>query len=91
MSCAEKNTTEELCVMISHGYSERSGTTGGSDMQHDALTHDRGNACYQRQLADALVAGLGVDGALEACRDNGWQGVVGVLLDMRAAQSWRTP
>lgn len=41
---------------------------------------DEGNRRYQRAMAQALVAGLGRDAALEASVDNGWEGVVKVLL-----------
>ncbi len=38
------------------------------------------NRHYQRDLAEALVAGLGFDAALETCRQNAWEGALGVLL-----------
>ncbi len=38
------------------------------------------NRRYQRDLAEALVAGLGFDAALETCRQNAWEGALGVLL-----------
>jgi hypothetical protein len=44
-----------------------------------------GNSGYQRDLATALVAGLGLDAALETCRQNAWEGALGVLLDGRTA------
>lgn len=47
---------------------------------HDA---DEGNRCYQRGMAQALVAGFGHDAAVEICVLNGWQGVTKVLLPPR--------
>jgi hypothetical protein len=41
---------------------------------------DEGNRRYQRTMAQALVAGLGRDAALEVCANNGWEGVVKALL-----------
>lgn len=41
---------------------------------------EEGNRRYQRALADTLVAGLGREAAREACAQNGWQGVVKLLL-----------
>ncbi len=41
---------------------------------------DEGNRCYQRGMAQVLVAGFGHDAAVEACTLNGWQGVAKVLL-----------
>jgi len=46
---------------------------------------DAGNSGYQRGLATVLVAGLGLDAALETCRQNAWEGALGVLLDGRTA------
>ena len=49
------------------------------------MSHEKDNHPYQRELASALVASLGFDDALEACRSNGWDGVLRVLLAERPA------
>ena len=54
--------------------------TGDKDMPRQTPSPDQANHLYQRSLAEALVASLGFDAALEACQNNGWQGVLGVLL-----------
>ncbi len=41
----------------------------------------RGNRRYQDQMAAALVAGFGCDGAFSFCRSNGWDGVLDALVD----------
>ncbi len=41
---------------------------------------DEGNRRYQRAMAQTLVAGLGRDAAFETAANNGWEGVVKVLL-----------
>jgi hypothetical protein len=51
--------------------------------------HERGNDYYQRDLAAKLVRVMGFDGALDACRNNGWEGVVSVLLCGGASRSDR--
>ena len=38
------------------------------------------NRTYQDEMAAALVAGLGLDDAVSACRNNGWDGVLGALI-----------
>lgn len=47
--------------------------------------HDpnEGNRRYQRAMAQTLVAGLGRDAAFEIGANNGWEGVVKVLLPPR--------
>jgi hypothetical protein len=62
--------------------------------RRDAMTtqlsnHERGNDYYQRDLAEKLVGVMGFDGALDACRNNGWEGVVSVLLCGGAPKSDR--
>ncbi|MCH7887744.1 MAG: hypothetical protein IIA00_00520 [Proteobacteria bacterium] len=54
-------------------------------MSHERVSHAQDNHPYQRDLAAALVAGLGYDDALAACRSNGWDGVLRVLLAERPA------
>ena len=54
-------------------------------MSHEPVSHAPDNHPYQRDLAAALVAGLGYDDALAACRSNGWDGVLRVLLAERPA------
>jgi hypothetical protein len=49
------------------------------------VSHAQDNHPYQRDLAAALVAGLGYDDALAARRSNGWDGVLRVLLAERPA------
>ncbi len=44
------------------------------------MNRDKGDHFYLRDMAAALVAGLGFDAALEACKSNGWDGVLRVLL-----------
>ena len=43
-----------------------------------------GNArSCQEKLADTLVTKLGMDGAIQACRENQWEGVLNCLLRMQ--------
>ncbi len=35
---------------------------------------------YQRQFALSLVDSLGLDAALQACRENAWEGTLDILL-----------
>ena len=35
---------------------------------------------YQRQFAMSLVDSLGLDAALQVCRDNAWEGALDILL-----------
>lgn len=49
------------------------------------MSHAQDNHPYLRDLAAALVAGLGFDAALAACRSNGWDGVLRGLLAARPA------
>ncbi len=43
---------------------------------------DEGNRRYQRALAHTLVSGLGREAARETCAQNGWEGVVKILLPL---------
>ena len=52
-------------------------------VSHKPVSHAQDNHPYQRDLAAALVAGLGFDDALAVCRSNGWDGVLRVLLAER--------
>ncbi len=52
----------------------------GQPVSHEPVSHEQDNHPYQRDLAAALVAGLGYDDALAACRSNGWDGVLRALL-----------
>ncbi len=52
-------------------------------MLRQSIGPDEGNHLYQRKLAAALVASLGFDAALEACRSNGWEGILRALLTER--------
>ena len=45
----------------------------------------QGNRDYQRELAAALIASDGLDAALQTCLNNGWEGVMHVLLATRIA------
>jgi len=46
----------------------------------------------QTRLANSLVEALGLDGAISACRANGWDGVLACLLGPRpTAGNFRTP
>ena len=38
------------------------------------------NRMRQEKFADSLIACLGVDGAIHACRANVWDGVLGLVL-----------
>ncbi len=38
---------------------------------------------HQRELAATLIAGLGYHRAIDECLRNGWDGVLGVLMDTR--------
>ena len=54
-------------------------------MSREPVRYEQDNHPYQRDLAAALVASLGFDDALAACRSNGWDGVLRVLLAARPA------
>ncbi len=49
-------------------------------MTPESFVTEGGNRCYQDELAAALVAALGLDGAIALCQNNGWDGVLGALL-----------
>ena len=49
-------------------------------MQHASRNHRS-----RRHRARALVADLGYEGALTACWENGWHGVLAALLDSLAS------
>lgn len=57
----------------------------GQPVSHERVSHAQDNHPYLRDLAAALVAGLGFDAALAACRSNGWDGVLRGLLAARPA------
>ena len=63
---------------------------GSKEVPRHAMSPDEGNHLYQRELAMALVASLGFDGALEVCQSNGWEGVLGRLLVKRPTTSTHT-
>ena len=44
---------------------------------------DEGNRRYQTAMAEKLIASLGRDAAFQASADNGWEGVVRILLPPR--------
>lgn len=37
----------------------------------------------QQKLADTLVGKLGLEGAIQACRENQWEGVLACVLEMK--------
>ncbi len=47
----------------------------------------QGNRDYQREMAAALIASEGLDSALRTCVDNGWEGVMHMLLAARKVVS----
>ncbi len=47
------------------------------------MNQEAENHSYQRDLAESLVAVLGFDGAVGACQNNGWEGVLTVLVTKR--------
>ena len=49
----------------------------------------QGNREYQREMAAALIASDGLDAALQTCLNNGWEGVMHVLLATRIAAPTR--
>jgi len=58
------------------------------------MTHTRkpiefGNRLYQRQLAYNLVHSLGADGAIDFCSQNGWDGTLCLVLEVKRLT--RTP
>lgn len=53
-------------------------------MQRYAADTAAANRAYHERFAASLVAGLGYDAALGECLNNGWQGVIDVLLSRRA-------
>ena len=53
------------------------------------MNQEAENHSYQRDLAESLVAVLGFDGAVGACQNNGWEGVLTVLVAKRPAASGR--
>jgi hypothetical protein len=57
-------------------------------MMADRFTRPEiGNRECQRDLAHALLAAHGRDEALEICQQNGWEGVLDVLLSDRRVSS----
>jgi hypothetical protein len=52
---------------------------------------EESNRRYQRALAHALVSGLGREAACEACAQNGWEGVVKILLPPRCRSNDAAP
>lgn len=57
-------------------------------MPGESVSSSDGNRRYQADLAAVLVSSLGFDAALETCRTNGWDGVLGILLAQRTATIW---
>ncbi len=53
------------------------------------MNRDKGDHFYLRDMAAALVAGLGFDAAPKACKSNGRDGVLRVLLADRPITSIR--
>lgn len=53
------------------------------------MTESTRNGKYagQARLAVSLVEALGLDGAISACRANGWDGVLACLLDPRRMET----
>ncbi len=47
----------------------------------------QGNRDYHREMAAALITSEGLDAALRTCLNNGWEGVVHVLLATRTLAS----
>lgn len=57
-------------------------------------THNGGGGANaeQTRLANSLVEALGLDGAISACRANGWDGVLACLLGpQQDAGNFRSP
>ncbi len=48
-----------------------------------------GNRDYQREMAAALITSEGLDAALQTCLNNGWEGVMHVLLGTRTVAAVR--
>ena len=58
-------------------------------MSAQLMNQEAENHSYQRDLAESLVAVLGFDDAVRACQNNGWEGVLTVLVAKRPAASGR--
>ena len=43
------------------------------------------NTHYQRRLAESLVANMGSHEAIQLCRENGWEGVLRVIVALQRA------
>ncbi len=41
------------------------------------------NTSYQRRLADSLIASVGPHEAIHLCQENGWEGVLQVVLALQ--------
>ena len=48
-------------------------------MLYEQMIPEEHSYGHQRRFAKSLVNILGVDGALQACRDNGWAGTLHML------------
>ncbi len=60
-------------------------TQGRLRLSTQLMNQEAENNSYQRDLAESLVAVLGFNGAVRACQNNGWEGVLTVLVAKRPA------
>ncbi len=49
------------------------------------------NLNYQRRLAETLVAGLGIDAAMDFARENDWDGVLARMRERRPGRPPASP
>jgi hypothetical protein len=60
-----------------------SGDPTSGDQVSDPVTGDQDPFGQQRKLAASLIKNLGYEDAVDACRRNGWCGVLKVLLEAK--------
>ena len=46
---------------------------------------------YQRRLAESLIASMEPHEAIRVCHENGWEGVLGVILALQRSAMRRAP
>ena len=49
-------------------------------MSHEPNPASFGNRSYQSQIASMLVQSLGRDGAIDACQQNNWTGILNTIV-----------
>lgn len=60
-----------------------SATTGVRRNESDSTAPAGDNSHYQIRLAESLIASMGPHEAMHVCQENGWEGVLKVILVMQ--------